>query len=364
MRRFIRKEILVALSLLLIVVVVGVSCGGPAAAPTPTFTAAAGATPTALPTPTPAPVKPIVMKTASYSTPTYSQRMVFERGMANITKNAGGRIVFDYYPAEQLLKLTETFDGVRTNIIQMAISSAVYERERMGIVYESVTWPFSWDVDKWFKHYRDPGMYYEFAEPYWNKHNLHLLTQPRVPYGVVYSRKQIKTLEDLKGQLLRSTTSFAPVMQALGAVPVFLTLPEIYEAIQRGTVDGAVTTIQDYVQSKRYEVAKYLTVDAPWYSGSLDHVINLDFYKSLSPDLQKIIDNAFIEAEQWWGSICFDDYNKAIEDSKKNGAIVYNMPPAELERIKKAIQPYWDTMAKQYPDVWDRFNKIRVALSP
>ena len=56
----------------------------------------------------------------------------------------------------------------------------------------------------------------------------------------IYSRTKITNLAELKGKKIRTTNaSQAATITALGAVPILLPVPEIPEAIGRGTIDGA-----------------------------------------------------------------------------------------------------------------------------
>jgi len=79
------------------------------------------------------------------------------------------------------------------------------------------------------------------------------------PHQVVYSRKPIKGPADLKGLKLRvfgtAQTEFA---RALGAEPVSIAFAEVYTALERGTVDAALTGTYSGFALKWYEVSKYL----------------------------------------------------------------------------------------------------------
>ena len=59
------------------------------------------------------------------------------------------------------------------------------------------------------------------------------------PYFLLTSKKQVKTLEDLKGLKIR-VTGGPPTdqMKALGAVPTLMPMPDIYQALDKGVVDG------------------------------------------------------------------------------------------------------------------------------
>lgn len=306
--------------------------------------------------------KPIVFKATAYGGPKYAQRVVFERAMKTIKEKTKGGIKFEYYPGTSLLKLTQTFEALKNNVIQIGITSSEYEKQRMGIIGASNTLPFSWDVKKWHRHWRDPGMYFDLAEPVYNKNNLHLLASPRV-YCDLHSKMPVHKLEDLKGRMIRASGSIPPAIKLLGAEPTFIALSDIYAALQRGLIDGACTSHADYVSKKRYEVAPYLLI-ASLYGGSLNHVMNLQVYKSLSPEMRKIIDDAFLEAEKWWGEEGVEkDEKELLEEVKKHGGTIYYLPDDQFEKWKKAMEPFWEEMAKKYPNDYPRLKPIIEKLS-
>jgi TRAP-type C4-dicarboxylate transport system substrate-binding protein len=306
--------------------------------------------------------KPIVLKAASWGGPNYSYRMIMERAMKTIEKRTEGGITFDYYPGGALLKLPQTFEAVKNNVVSLAVISIVSERERMGILCSTVILPFTYDAEKWHEHWRDPGMYYDFAEPYWNKHNMHLLAQAKVPYGELHSRAPVRNLEDLKGMMIRSFTAVAPAVQALGAETVFIPLSELYSALQRGVVDGGLSSVADYEDKKRYEVAPHLLI-SHFYSACLSHAINRKVYQSLPPEWQKIVDEAFREAEQWWAGIALDQYNQRLESLKGKGVDIYTLPEEEQNRWKSALEPMWKDLEKQFPAEYPKLKPIIDELS-
>jgi TRAP-type C4-dicarboxylate transport system substrate-binding protein len=75
--------------------------------------------------------------------------------------------------------------------------------------------------------------------------------------------KKPSTIETLNGAKFRATGKVAGgLVQALGGTPIALRGGEIYEALQRGTVDGAVTSWGAFVPYNLWEVTKF-HVDAP-----------------------------------------------------------------------------------------------------
>ena len=81
------------------------------------------------------------------------------------------------------------------------------------------------------------------------------------PYFLLTTKKQVKTLEDLKGMKIR-VTGGPPTEQikALGAVPTPIPMPDIYQALDKGVIDGMGAPWEAIHGFRLYEVAKYYTM--------------------------------------------------------------------------------------------------------
>ncbi|WP_157968918.1 C4-dicarboxylate TRAP transporter substrate-binding protein [Tropicimonas sp. IMCC34011] len=68
----------------------------------------------------------------------------------------------------------------------------------------------------------------------------------------------VETIDDLQGLRIRTFGDWPPyVMQELGAVPVSVTLGEVYEGLQRGSLDCGYNPVENAGFLKLYEVAPY-----------------------------------------------------------------------------------------------------------
>ena len=66
------------------------------------------------------------------------------------------------------------------------------------------------------------------------------------------------TVEGLKGKKIRSFGADIPkIFEAIGAVPVSVAFGDIYEAVQRGTLDYSFINRGNINAIKVYEVGKY-----------------------------------------------------------------------------------------------------------
>ena len=87
---------------------------------------------------------------------------------------------------------------------------------------------------------------------------------------------------------------------------------------------------------KYYEVVKYYIVSNR-AGGELDVTINLDVWKKLPADLQKVMqDEANSYAKDLGPTLKEFSFVWAISELKKNGVDVYNLPPDERAKWKAA----------------------------
>lgn len=354
------KRIMVISAILAIVMLLAASCGG--AAPTPTRTAAPaqpGATATPAPTPT---MLPIRWKMSGYGGPDYPIRILQENLVKVLAAKSNGQMKVDFFPAESLVKLAQGFDATKDNLVQIGLTSATYEPKRMGIVADIANLPWNFDYNKFGAAYRQPGGFYDWVEPYWEKNGLRLLSWPAVPHGEIFTRFQARTIEDLKGKLIRSVASVEPLFKKMGVEPSFIATGELYEAIQRGTVDGGILAISSIVTLKYYEVAKWVII-ANLYTGSLPMIMNLDFYNSLRPDVRKILDDSVMEVEKDYYGFIDKQYKDQLAFLKaQTGVTVYDLPAAELARWQALAKEANADLAIKWGPEWTAWEKVWATL--
>ena len=106
----------------------------------------------------------------------------------------------------------------------------------------------------------------------------------RKPFG----KKKLVSLADFKGTTIRAPQSkvLADGLSALGANADPLPLPDVYQALQTGTVNGVEANLPLIYLSKWYEVAKYVTGNVNLWPFPTVLAINKAKYDSLT-DAQK-----------------------------------------------------------------------------
>jgi len=107
-------------------------------------------------------------------------------------------------------------------------------------------------------------------------------------------RKEINTVDDLKGLKMRVGGWAGRIMQKLGAVPQQIAGGDIYPALEKGTIDAA-EWVGPYDDEKLgfYKVAPHYYAPGWWEGGSmLFAFVNLDKWNALPKHYQAILEQA------------------------------------------------------------------------
>jgi TRAP-type transport system periplasmic protein len=113
----------------------------------------------------------------------------------------------------------------------------------------------------------------------------------RKPLG---AKEPLATPADFKGKKLRAPPSrvLATGLRSLGADPSPISVTEVFQALQSGTVDGMEANLGLIQTNKYYEVAKYLTANVNLWPFPTILAINKSAWDKLSAEQQGIIKSA------------------------------------------------------------------------
>jgi tripartite ATP-independent transporter DctP family solute receptor len=172
-----------------------------------------------------------------------------------------------------------------------------------------------------------------------------------------YTKKQVKTVSDLKGMKIR--VQQAPLMvgmvEALGAVATPLPYGEVYSALQAGVVDGAENNWPSYLTTSHFEVAKYFITDEHTRVPEIT-VGSKKVFDKLSKEDRAIIFKAAQDAVAYQIKL-WNEFEKVAEKTvKEKGSIVTVVSPAEKKKFMDAMKPLYD---KQPSEIMAVANKIR-----
>lgn len=164
--------------------------------------------------------------------------------IAETRRLSGGAIGLDHFPGGQLGKPADSLRLIQTGLQDIGLLAPSLVSDKMP--YSSVTelpglWSRSCELMKaaW-PLFQENGTLFKLDFAPNGIRPLILLGLPQYVIGFATSR-EVKALKDLSGLRIRSVGGALDGLVAkLGGSPVRLAAPEIYEALNRGTADGAI----------------------------------------------------------------------------------------------------------------------------
>ena len=179
------------------------------------------------------------------------------------------------------------------------------------------------------------------------------------PGQYIFSRKPIRSPADLKGLKVRvygtAQTEFA---RALGMEAVSIAFAETYTALERGTVDAAITGTYPGFALKFYEVSKYL-VDVNHGPVGGAFVVSKRTWDRLSPELRATLTKLGEEFSERGWEIGIRTTKEGLEKNKEKGMELIPITPAMATAVKETatnvVLPSW--LKRAGPDGKAIFNQ-------
>lgn len=99
--------------------------------------------------------------------------------------------------------------------------------------------------------------------------------------------------------------------------------------------------------NKFYEAQKYVSGTNHVYASNPLQV-SKRFWDRLSPAEQRLLQDAAIEAQNWQRTVSREVSAKALTALTAKGMVYNDVPPAELARMRAAVQPVYDKFSSAY----------------
>ncbi|HEX3971103.1 MAG TPA: TRAP transporter substrate-binding protein [Stellaceae bacterium] len=288
---------------------------------------------------------------ATTNTPTAHLNVQFLHPWAEaINQDGKGAVQLDIRDGTAIASVANYYDRVTTGVVQISwglLSTVAGKFPRSDVA----TLPFmaksAADASQaLWRLYKAGTLGNEFAD-------LHpLMIIALTPSGIHMSHP-LKSLDNLGGaKLVIASKVNADAITLLGGAPLSIPLSEMYEAIQRGTADGAAVAWTSFDPFKLAEVTSY-HVDTRLGTSSAMMFMTKATWDSLSPEAQKAIDKHSGEMESrafgaWW-----DGERKAGKDNtiaRGDKRTIVELTPEQTAAWQKKLEPINENWAKNTPD--------------
>ena len=285
---------------------------------------------------------------SSFFPPNHIQSQLAKAWCEEIKKRTDGQVTIYFYPGQTLTKADQCYDGVVQSRSDIGMSCLLYTRGRFPLM-DVINLPFG-----------NPSGQFATAiiNEIYNTFQPKELDDVKVLYlhahgpGLINTAQtKVQTLKDLQGLTLRCPGSVAETIKALGAVPVTMPMPEVYQALQKGVVDGAVYPMETNEGWKMGEAIDFTTANySTAYSVGFFVVMNKKKWEALPPDVQKTMEAVNREWAIKHGQAWDESDMSGIRFSLQQGNSILGMDQAESETWVEAVEPVFETYLQKAED--------------
>ena len=256
-----------------------------------------------------------------------------------VTKRTNGRITFENHFGSSLAAPLAHADLIKRGSAQAGCIHEWYTPSKFPLGNFEYVFPFGpSDYKLLTKAYRQIRTEFPQFEEDEKKENIKLImAAPGGEYGFM-SKKPLNSLDDFKGEKVSLVGRYFGRWMPPGAVPVVRPVSERYDMLRNGVVNIDLLPFEHFYTYKIHEVTKHYT-RANFLVGFYAQVVmNLEFYRSLTPEIQKIMADAGKDVELRAASTVIPSHwNDLYEKYKKAGVAFNDLPQAEINKWANSL---------------------------
>lgn len=270
-------------------------------------------------------------------------------------RHSAGGLSFDLFDAGTLLDSEQLLPGLLLDATDLAVQTSSYVTSTYPIL-GAMQLPFV--TNNYQKHRRamDPGrrLLGLINEQVADK-NIRLLGGMPTSFEYLWTvDAPIRKPSDVAGMRIRVPGEIEGVtVQTLGGAPVFMGSSEVYQALERGTIDGLMSYVGTIVSRDLQQIVRYGTA-AHFGAYTVDAYCRKDWYDNQPASVREALDAAGQAIYQRGTDRMVAVHEREYLPSVTAGGVELVDPsPAELAQFRRAVQPvydHWRSMLEQ-PDV-------------
>jgi TRAP-type transport system periplasmic protein len=318
----------------------------------------------------PADIPTITLKVADTFPPTGFVPEQEKAWADSITKKTGGKVKFQFFWSDSLFKQADGATNLAAGVADFARVASTYDPAKTQL-WMTLDMPYN-AKDYWCGI--SSSVIAEQEEPNLKKTFEQLGFMPIVGYSSGHfhflTKAPIEKMADLKGKRVRSYGGARVKMyELIGLSPIFMPYSQIYEAVERGVVDGAEATILLTESFKHYEVAKNMTLVSSGFVAASPLSISLKRWNSFPESLKQIFREAAVEHDQKWARSMMElEEVRLKEFQEKRGLKVIRLSAedqAAMDKAGKDAQEAWlaemDKKGVPARATWTKFQELNTA---
>ena len=291
---------------------------------------------------------PITLRVADHypagaTTPEYTIKYFMDA----VSKASGGRVKFEYYPAEQLGKARDMLTLTQQGVVDIGLVAPAYVSDKMPLsAVAELPGAFTTSCQGAIAYDKlaEAGV---LRQKEFDANGIKPLIVFILPPYQILTRGKLEGLADIKGLKLRSAGGAMDItIRQLSAVPIRLGGPDVYSALSRGTIDGVVFPLSPVLEFKLQDQLKSGTIGENFGGFATTYSISEKRWNALPEDIRKIMTDAGADATRHACAMLDRDNGPAEEALRKAGLAMAKLPAADHEAIRELLKPIQAEWAK------------------
>lgn len=219
--------------------------------------------------------------------------------MEHVTKATHGEVQFEYYPAEQLGKAKDLLSLVQSGVADVVLFAPSYASDKMPLTAAlELPGMFASSCQATFTHMKLAKEGAILAQREYAGNGVRVLfSAVYPPYQLVSAKRKIDSPRDIEGMKLRVLGGAMDLtVRKLKGIGVKMASPEAFEAITRGTLDGAIFS---YGVTVNYKLpVKYATVGEGFGTAAAIFIVSESRWQQFPAHVKKVMLEAGDEASR------------------------------------------------------------------
>lgn len=258
-----------------------------------------------------------------------------ERWKTEVEKRTQGKIRINTYPGGTLLGAKEMLDGVIAGQADIGNLCMAYQPGRF-MVTNAVGLPLGLP-DARVGSLVLLDLYKKYRPKAFDK--VKVLAMFTTAPANIMSKIPIRNLTDIQGVELRASGGAAQILKAWGASPVGMPKSAYPEALQKGVVNGELSSLESLKDFKFAELCRFVTLtDTVVYPFAV--VMNLDCWNALPKDVQNVMEALIAEQSEWTGNYMDQHVRESVQWSRQTHNVEFiALKPKEKALWNAPLQP-------------------------
>lgn len=249
-----------------------------------------------------------------------------------VNERAGDQLKINFIQGEQLGNDVQVIEQTMGGSVQLYGDDLSWYSNWVKD-FSILGWGFTFHSLDHMNIFFESPVYQEMAQELIDEQGIRILAQAPIQPRMTFSNKPIESADDLDGIKMRvpEIPTYLELWETLGANPTRVAWGEVYLGLRSGVIEAAEGPISAAYAAKFHEAAPYVL--------RTDHIltathilVNENFYQSLSPELQTILDDAAQEATAWAQEQAMSETDTLVTKMEEEGATIMTI---DLEPVRE-----------------------------